>query len=145
MTSNKILIVDDEPEIVTIYKTALVNAGFTVEGATNGKDGVQLAKELHPALILMDVKMPVMDGVEAAGKLLHDPDMEGTRLVFLTAFSDAKHLEMDTQMAALQAQLKEKHAEPSFDMMTIETGYIRKGGSLDEFVAAVRAYMPTVS
>ncbi len=142
MVSNKILIVDDEPEIILIYKTALTKAGYEVESAENGEDGVRLAKEIHPALILMDVKMPVMDGVEAAGKVLSDPETKDARIVFLTAFSDASHLEMDTQMAALQAQLKSKSSEPSFEPLTLETGYIQKGGSIADFVETVRSYMP---
>ncbi len=143
MTTNKILIVDDEPEIITIYKTALINAGFEVASAENGADGVRLAKELHPSLILMDMKMPEMNGIEAAGMLLADPEMKGTRLVFLTAFSDPNQSEMDAQMAAMQAHLKDQQGEPSFDALTIETGYIRKGGSLDNFIEVVRSYMPT--
>lgn len=59
-----ILIVEDDPELSEVYHTLLVQAGYPVTIAHNGKDALKQADENHPALILLDLRMPVMDGVE---------------------------------------------------------------------------------
>lgn len=67
MTGNQkksILIVEDDPELAEVYHTLLVQAGYTVNVAHNGKDALKLSDEHDPALILLDLRMPVMDGVE---------------------------------------------------------------------------------
>ena len=67
MTANQkksILIVEDDPELADVYHTLLVQAGYTVNLAHNGKDALKLADEHNPKLILLDLRMPVMDGVE---------------------------------------------------------------------------------
>lgn len=127
MTNDKILIVDDEPDMIAVYKKALTRAGFAVESAQNGIDAIRLAKETHPALILMDIKMPIMGGIEATSELLHDPAMKDVRIIFLTAFSDPDHLKIDTTMAK--------------DLGAAD--FIKKGISLDEFVKKVRSYIST--
>ena len=67
MTGNHkkpILIVEDDPELSEVYHTLLVQAGYTVYVAHNGKDALKTSSEHQPALILLDLRMPVMDGVE---------------------------------------------------------------------------------
>jgi twitching motility two-component system response regulator PilH len=68
-----VLIVDDSPTETTIFRNALLKAGFRVETAVNGEDGVRTAQRLHPDLILMDVIMPVLNGFEATRTLQRDP------------------------------------------------------------------------
>lgn len=67
MTDNRkktILIVEDDPDLSEVYHTLLVQAGYTVSVAHNGQDALSIADEHQPALILLDLRMPVMDGVE---------------------------------------------------------------------------------
>lgn len=67
MTDNRdksILIVEDDPELSEVYHTLLVQAGYKVNVAHNGKEALALSDEHQPALILLDLRMPVMDGVE---------------------------------------------------------------------------------
>ena len=67
MTANQkkpILIVEDDPELAEVYHTLLVQAGYNVSVAHNGKDALKLSEEHDPKLILLDLRMPVMDGVE---------------------------------------------------------------------------------
>ncbi len=59
-----ILIVEDDPELSEVYHTLLVQAGYNVSVAHNGKDALKQTSEVQPALILLDLRMPVMDGVE---------------------------------------------------------------------------------
>lgn len=59
-----ILVVEDDPELAEVYHTLLVQAGYSVAVAHNGKDALQVTEEHKPELILLDLRMPVMDGVE---------------------------------------------------------------------------------
>lgn len=65
-----VLVVDDSPTETRIFVNALVKAGFRVETASNGEEGVEMARRLHPDLILMDVIMPVLNGFQAT-RILH--------------------------------------------------------------------------
>src|SRR5207302_156912 len=65
-------------------------AGFRVETAENGEQGVLKAKQLKPALVLMDVKMPIMDGATAVLKLREDPQTRDVKVAFLTSLGDPR-------------------------------------------------------
>lgn len=84
----KILIVDDDPDFAEIVSTKLKKEGFEVAVAKSGDLGVSIAKESHPDLILMDVKMPVMNGIQAFYKLKDDPVTKGIKLAFLTNYGE---------------------------------------------------------
>jgi len=62
--TKSILIVEDDPELAEVYHTLLTQAKYTVNVAHNGKDALKLSDEHNPGLILLDLRMPVMDGVE---------------------------------------------------------------------------------
>jgi two-component system alkaline phosphatase synthesis response regulator PhoP len=82
---NKVLIVDDEPDILELLKYNLEKEGYEVKTAPDGKKAVAVAKTFLPELILMDIMMPVMDGVEACRILRETPEMLNTYIIFLTA------------------------------------------------------------
>ncbi|WP_017258246.1 response regulator transcription factor [Pedobacter arcticus] len=90
MISNKqkILIVDDEPDILELIAYSLKKAGYTIFTAKNGKEAVQEAKKCLPDLIILDVMMPKMDGIEACRVLRTMPEFKNTFMVFLTARSE---------------------------------------------------------
>ena len=81
----KILLVDDEPDILEIVGYNLSSEGYQVITADNGADGVKLAKKKRPQLIILDVMMPEMDGIEACSQIRKLPDQEETIITFLTA------------------------------------------------------------
>jgi CheY-like chemotaxis protein len=85
-----ILIVDDEPAFREIFGTKLAADGYRIETAENGQVGVEKAKQLKPALILMDVKMPVMDGATAVLALKADPETKDIKVAFLTSLGDPR-------------------------------------------------------
>jgi CheY-like chemotaxis protein len=123
--SSLILIVDDEADVAAVYKTKLERAGFRTITASNGAQGIVLAKEQKPDLVLMDMKMPVMDGIAAQQALKSDPATAALKVVFLTAFSDPMGPEIDEEIAR-------------------EIGacdFIKKGIGLDEFIEKVRGYL----
>ena len=80
-----ILIVDDEPDILEILSYNLSNEGYNVETADNGSKAVKMAKKIKPQLIILDVMMPEMDGIEACEQLRKIKSLEDTVITFLTA------------------------------------------------------------
>jgi len=81
----KILLLDDEPDILEIVSYNLSAEGYEVFTAKNGVEGVSKAKKKQPHLIIMDVMMPEMDGIEACEMIRNTPGLENTIIAFLTA------------------------------------------------------------
>ena len=89
-TSNKqkILIVDDEPDILELIEYNLKKEGYQVYTARNGQEAVSEAKKVLPDLIVLDIMMPKMDGIEACRIMRTMPEFKNTFMVFLTARSE---------------------------------------------------------
>ena len=81
----KILLVDDEPDILEIVRYNLKNEGYQVFTASNGDEGLKAAKKVIPHLILLDIMMPKMDGIEACEKIRKVTELEHVIISFLTA------------------------------------------------------------
>ncbi len=81
----KILLVDDEQDILEIIGYNLVQEGYQVSTASNGREAVLKAQKEHPHLIIMDVMMPEMDGMEACEHIRRIPELQNTIITFLTA------------------------------------------------------------
>jgi CheY-like chemotaxis protein len=122
-----LLIVDDEPDFLEIFSAKFSAEGFRVETAHDGEDGIRKAKSLKPDLILMDVKMPGLSGVDAVLRLKDDPETKNIKVVFLTNLGDPRE-----EMQAINRRLStEVGAE----------GYLRKTDNLDALVDQVRAFL----
>ncbi len=80
-----VLIIDDESDIREILRYNLEREGFSVHTAENGKNGIEMARQIIPDLILLDVMMPDMDGIEVCDTLRKDPVTQDLRICFLTA------------------------------------------------------------
>ncbi|HTL70387.1 MAG TPA: response regulator transcription factor [Candidatus Eisenbacteria bacterium] len=92
----KILIVDDEADILASLTTRLTSAGYEVSSAADGAEAVRLALEIRPDLILMDIKLPLMDGIEACRRIKTATVDNPIPVIFLTAdasirFTHEKH------------------------------------------------------
>lgn len=85
MAQHTILLVDDEPDILDILSYNLEKEGFIVHAASNGREGVELARKMLPDLILLDVMMPEMDGMETCVQIREEPQLKDTIIAFLTA------------------------------------------------------------
>lgn len=83
--AHKILVVDDENDILEFIQYNLKKEGYDVYLAQNGQEAITIGKKIKPDLILLDVMMPVMDGIEACKQIKADPDFKKTFVVFLTA------------------------------------------------------------
>lgn len=94
----KILLVDDDPDILELLEYNLAKENYQLAKAYDGKEALEIAQVFKPALIIMDVMMPVMDGIETARKMKLMPELKNTIILFLTARS-----EEFTEVAAFDA------------------------------------------
>jgi two-component system alkaline phosphatase synthesis response regulator PhoP len=87
-TVKKILIADDEPDILEIVQYNLQNEGYEVATAKNGNEAIEQAKRFNPDLIILDIMMPGKNGIEVCNILRMQPAFNDTLIIFLTALSD---------------------------------------------------------
>jgi two-component system, OmpR family, alkaline phosphatase synthesis response regulator PhoP len=84
----KVLVVDDEEPILELLKYNLEKGGYDVKTAENGMKAVEIARKFTPDLVLLDIMMPKMDGVETCRQIREIPEMQKSFVVFLTARSE---------------------------------------------------------
>jgi two-component system cell cycle response regulator DivK len=87
MTGNRILVVEDNERNLKLVRDVLQYAGYDVIAASSGEQGVALARERLPDLVLMDLQLPEMDGTEALRRLRNDPLTRAIPVVAVTAFA----------------------------------------------------------
>jgi EAL domain-containing protein (putative c-di-GMP-specific phosphodiesterase class I)/DNA-binding response OmpR family regulator len=100
MAEERILIVDDDEDILLIVQTILANAGYSVLVARNGREGVDLALETRPDLILLDVMMPELSGWEVCTTLKNAPETRQTPIAMMTVKSEIRDLITGMQVGA---------------------------------------------
>ena len=88
ISSIKVLVVDDDPDIVEILKYNLKNSGYSVKSAGNGVEAIKKAKKFIPDIILMDVMMPEMSGIEACEEIKNIDQLSQAIIIFLSARSE---------------------------------------------------------
>ncbi len=103
----KILLVDDEPDILEFLSYNLEKEGFEVHTAQNGKEAIVLARKIKPHLIILDVMMPEMDGVETCDAIRNDISLKNVIIAFLTARSEDY-----SQIAGFEAGADDYIAKP---------------------------------
>lgn len=90
MAKKTILVVDDEKDLLDLIEYNLKKEGFEVLRAENGEEGIAVAKEHKPDLVLLDIMMPKMDGLQVVEHMRKDDDLKRIPIIFLTARSDEK-------------------------------------------------------
>ena len=93
-----VLIVDDQPGIRRLLMEVLTEEGYTVYTAANGYEGIQKAKDLKPNLILMDMKMPGMDGIETLQELKHLNQAD--KVIMMTAYGELGLVQVAQELGA---------------------------------------------
>lgn len=93
-----ILVADDDPDILSIVSMSLETQGYTVYKAVNGREAVDLAKQHHPDLVLMDMMMPIVSGYEAVIELKADAATRDITIVGLSAKAMATDMERATDV-----------------------------------------------
>lgn len=126
-----ILLVDDENDFREIMKAKLESSGFVVVEAHNGEEGFKIAKKLNPDLVLLDVRMPKMNGVETLAKIKTDPDTAGLKILFLTNLGEEQEN---------SAWLDDKFAKDAGAV-----GHIRKTDDLNAIIERINRELGLVS
>ena len=127
--NHRILLVDDEIDILEFVRYNLVREGYEVYTAQNGAEALETAARCRPHLILLDMMMPVMDGVETCRAIRRDPALRDTMVVFLSALGEeeqqlagfdvgaddylTKPIRMKLLISRIQAILKRVDASPA--------------------------------
>lgn len=123
-TQKLILIIDDDKDLREILSVKLQSSGFRVVEAPDGQSGIKKAKETRPDLILLDVRMPGMTGIETLAKMKADPESAGFKVIFLTNLGEAQEE---------NAWIDDKFAKEAGAL-----GHIRKTDDLDKIVARIK-------
>ena len=89
-----ILVIEDDRANQTLVRDVLENSGYRCEVVSSAEEGLLLAEALHPALILLDIKLPGMDGVTAARHLKHSPATRGIKLIGMSAHAMVNEVEL---------------------------------------------------
>jgi len=88
MAKKKILLIDDNPDIVKIYTVRLEACGYEVASSLSGEDGIKLASEFQPDLIVLDISMPGMDGFDTGKRLRSSIVTQNVPIIMATAHSN---------------------------------------------------------
>jgi len=91
-TPPRILIADDNPDNLDIFQTRLALHGYEILTATDGEEALEIARGKHPDLILLDIMMPKMDGLEVCRQLKADPSLPFMPIIMVTAKADSKDI-----------------------------------------------------
>lgn len=107
MSEKRVLLVEDNDDNRTIYATILMHRGYAVVEAPNGLEGVQQAQAHHPDLIIMDISLPIMDGLEATRRIRSNPRTSDIPVLAVTA-----HARDSDRENALRAGCNDYLAKP---------------------------------
>jgi len=102
----KVLVVEDEEILLTGLKEELESGGYTVQGASDGVEGLEQTKSFKPDLILLDLLMPKMDGMEMLQKLKADSSTRDVPVVILTNLSDYEKISEALSLGAMDYLVK---------------------------------------
>ena len=107
-----ILLIEDDPFLIDIYTTKLKEAGFSVEVATDGNEGLRKIAEKIPDLVVLDIVLPQIDGWEILKKIKEDPKLNPTPVVILSNLGQRGEVEKGLKMGATKYLIK-AHYTPS--------------------------------
>lgn len=124
----KILIVEDDPLISRMYQTVFKFEGFDVDMARNGEEGIEKLKKDKPSLILLDVMMPKMSGIDVLREVKDDPKTQNIPVVVLTNLSGMKDAETALSMGAVKFIVKSKNKPKQIvaQIKEVLAGYTRE-------------------
>ncbi|MBL7884284.1 MAG: response regulator transcription factor [Bacteroidia bacterium] len=128
----KILLVDDEPDILEFLSYNLKKEGFNVFTANNGKEAITVAKRENPQVIILDVMMPDMDGIETCREIREIPGLKDVMIAFLTARNEDY-----SQIAGFEVGADDYINKPIKPRVLVSRikALLRRGGSIDNAVA----------
>ena len=111
-TKKVIMLVEDDPFVMEIYQTKLEQTGFEVVGILNGVEALKKMDEVNPDLILLDILMPYMDGLEVLEKIKKSKKFKNIPVIMLTNFSQKEEVDRGMELGASDYLIK-SHFTPS--------------------------------
>lgn len=137
--SKKILIVDDEPDVITFVSAVMEENGYTTIGASDGVDGLEILRKEKPDLVLLDLMMPKKSGITMFQELRNDPDMSHIPVVVITGVSEVTGVDFRNFMYKQPMRDEKKFVETTgLTRYTIPDGYIEKPIDAVELLKAVK-------
>ncbi len=123
----KILIVEDDPLMLRMYQRVFTLEKYEVEVAVNGEEGLEKARSVKPTLILLDIMMPKMNGLQMLEKLKADPEMQKIPVVLLTNLAGKQDAETGLSLGAVKYIVKSEYVPKRIVEMVKEiiAGYTR--------------------
>jgi len=100
MSDTTLLLVEDEPDLLDLLSFNLERAGYRVETALTGEDGLEKARRLHPDLVLLDLNLPGIDGLEVCRSLRRAPELRDTPVIMLTARGEEQDIVRGLELGA---------------------------------------------
>ena len=116
-TKKKVLIVDDEPDLVEAVRASLVESGYAVVTAANGTEGLKKAGEHKPHLILLDILMPKMDGYELLEKIKKTAELWNIPVVMVTARAETGSILKSQDLMASDYLIKPFNADELLNLV----------------------------
>ncbi|BCX15705.1 MAG: hypothetical protein KatS3mg097_597 [Candidatus Parcubacteria bacterium] len=124
MNKPLVLIIDDDNNFREIWKLKLLTSGFNVLEATNGKEALEILNKNKPDIILLDVIMPEMDGVETFFAIKDRPELQNIKIFFITSMDD------------LNEELAKYHKKIAGEIGAVD--YLRKATDLNKLVEILK-------
>ncbi|OGG02807.1 hypothetical protein A2W14_07345 [Candidatus Gottesmanbacteria bacterium RBG_16_37_8] len=123
----KILIIEDDPLMLRMYQKIFKFEGFEVEIATNGEEGIEKTRSYKPTLILLDIMMPKMNGLQVLEKLKSEPDLKKIPVIMLTNLAGSQDAEKALGLGAVKYIVKSEFDPKQVTNMVKEilAGYTR--------------------
>lgn len=119
-----VLIVDDIPVNITLLKTMLTRTNVGILTATNGEEALEIVRKQKPELVLLDIHMPVMDGMEVLKEIKADPELEKIPVIMVSAYTSAEDIEQSMSLGA--------------------SGFIKKPVIMDNLISSVKSELDKI-
>lgn len=127
MLAPLILLVDDDPNFREIFPAKFASLGFRVETASNGEEGIAKAKALQPDLMVLDMQMPGLSGMDVLMRLRESPETKTMKVAFLTNLGDPK------------PESRQMNDRVSREVGAL--GYIKKTDDLDSIADRIKSFL----
>lgn len=119
-----VLIVDDIPVNIILLKTMLKKTGVRIITAANGPDAMDLVRKERPHLVLLDIQMPLMNGLEVLDKIKKSPELKETIVIMVSAYTSAQDIEQSMRLGAAGFIKKPVIMETFLECVTTELNKI---------------------
>lgn len=119
-----VLIVDDIPVNIILLKTMLTRTNVGILTATNGEEALEIVRKQKPELVLLDIHMPVMDGMEVLKEIKADPQLEKIPVIMVSAYTSAEDIEQSMSLGA--------------------SGFIKKPVIMDNLISSVKSELDKI-